>query len=72
VKRWQTVALGVATAASVALQAVSPHGEAAHWWDYVPGSYAVGGFAGCALLVYGAKWLGKHALQRGEGYYRDR
>ncbi|MDW7712070.1 MAG: hypothetical protein SCH98_16510 [Deferrisomatales bacterium] len=71
-KRRQWIAFGVLAAASAVLQAVSPHGAEAHWWDYVPGSYAAGGFAGCVVLILGAKWLGKHALQRGEGYYRDR
>ncbi len=67
---WHWIALGVVGAASVALQVLAPHGEGGHWWDAIPGIYAAGAFAGCTVLVLGAKWLGKHLVQRPQGYYR--
>lgn len=67
--RGHWLALGLTAAASVALQVLAPHGEGGHWWDAIPGVYAVGAFAGGTLLVLGAKGLGKHLLQRPQGYY---
>lgn len=40
-------------------------------WDYIPGFYALLGYAGCWLLVVGAKTLGKQWLERGEDYYDE-
>ena len=39
------------------------------FWDYIPGFGALLGYAGCWLLVVGAKALGEHWLERDEDYY---
>jgi hypothetical protein len=35
----------------------------------VPGFWSFYGLASCVVIVLASKWLGKHALQRDEGYY---
>jgi len=40
-------------------------------WDYVPAFYALLGYAGCWLLVVGAKTLAQHWVERKEGYYDE-
>jgi hypothetical protein len=37
----------------------------------LPGFYAAYGLVSCIVIVIVSKWLGKHALQRDEGYYED-
>ena len=39
------------------------------WWHAMPGFDIVYGLIGCAVIVYGSKWLGKLFLQRREDYY---
>jgi hypothetical protein len=41
------------------------------FWDYIPAFSALLGYAGCWLLVVGAKTLGKRWLEHDEGYYDD-
>jgi hypothetical protein len=41
------------------------------FWDYIPGFFALFGYAGGWLLVAGAKTLGKRWVERGEDYYDD-
>lgn len=36
---------------------------------HAPGFFALFGFAGAVLLIFGAKLLGKLFLQKDEGYY---
>jgi hypothetical protein len=36
---------------------------------HIPGFYALFGFAGAALLVFGAKLLGKLLVEKDEDYY---
>ena len=43
----------------------------AHWWDYVPGFWALFGLVGCWIIVVGSKKLGKAFIQRKEDYYGD-
>lgn len=42
------------------------------WWSRVPGWEIILGFIGCLALIYGGKALGKHVVQRREGYYNQR
>jgi hypothetical protein len=37
----------------------------------IPGFYAVYGLVSCILIIVVSKWIGKHAIQRDEGYYTD-
>jgi hypothetical protein len=37
----------------------------------IPGFYALYGFVSCIVIVVVSKWLGKHWLQRAEGYYEE-
>lgn len=70
--RLHWVLLAAMAALAVATQVLGPHSGHPHWWDGVPGSYAVFGFAGCAAIVLLSKWAGKHLLQRREDYYDRR
>ena len=64
----QRVAVGtIALLALAVLFGRSPHPH--FWWDYIPAFHAVLGYAGCWLLVVGAKGLGKRLLERREDYY---
>ncbi|MBU2536647.1 MAG: hypothetical protein ABIK32_03695 [Chloroflexota bacterium] len=38
-------------------------------WSYIPGFFSLFGFLGCLAIIYGAKLLGHHWLQRDEDYY---
>lgn len=40
-----------------------------HWWNAIPGFYAIWGFAGCAAIIYSAKWIAKKLLNRDLSYY---
>jgi hypothetical protein len=40
-----------------------------HWWDMIPGFYAIYGFVGCILIVKVSKWYGKKISFRDEDYY---
>jgi hypothetical protein len=60
------------TALSVAVQVLGPHAAHPHWWDALPGSYALFGFLGCAAIVYVSKWIGKLFVLRREDYYDGR
>ncbi|MDF1562030.1 MAG: hypothetical protein P1V51_03255 [Deltaproteobacteria bacterium] len=46
-----------------------------HWWNTTPVLkdvwFLLMGFGGCAVIVYGSKWLGHAWLQRPEGYYGE-
>ena len=44
---------------------VEPH----HWWDMIPGFYAIYGFVGCIIIIKISKWFGKKAVFRDEDYY---
>jgi hypothetical protein len=56
---------------SLAAEFVLPiaHEGEDHWWYHVPFFWAIFGFAGCVILVVGAKWLGRKLLDRPEDYY---
>ncbi len=38
-------------------------------WSKIPGFFSFFGFLGCLAIIYGAKLLGHHWLQRDEDYY---
>lgn len=40
-----------------------------HWWDMIPGFYAIYGFVGCIVIVKVSKWFGKRVVFRDEEYY---
>jgi len=39
------------------------------WWARIPVFFAIFGFLGCVLIIFFAKSLGKHLLQKPEDYY---
>ena len=69
-KRWIIAALTV-LAADTLLAGFLHHGGHGHghWWDSIPGFFIVFGFAGCALLIFFSKSLGKVFLLKKEDYY---
>ncbi len=44
-------------------------GEHEFWWSHVPVFFALLGLAGCVVMIYVAKWLGRYWLQRKDDYY---
>lgn len=40
-----------------------------YWWNAIPGFYALWGLAGCAVIIYTAKWIAKKLLNRELSYY---
>ena len=40
-----------------------------HWWNAIPAFWIFFGFAGCLILIFLAKTLGKLLLNRKEDYY---
>lgn len=40
-----------------------------HWWNHVPGFYAIWGFLGCIVIILASKWVGKRFIQQKEDYY---
>lgn len=65
-KKMHWVILAVITVISLIGQYVAePH----HWWDKIPGFYAIYGFVGCILIVKISKWFGKKIVFRDEDYY---
>ncbi|MEX0593811.1 MAG: hypothetical protein WD115_03475 [Balneolaceae bacterium] len=40
-----------------------------HWWNSIPGFYAIWGFMSCIIIIYVSKWIGKLFLFRDESYY---
>ncbi|HDQ39668.1 MAG TPA: hypothetical protein ENN39_01365 [Desulfonatronum sp.] len=66
-KKVHWIILAVITAVSLIAQYST--GEHHHWWDLIPGFYAIYGFVGCILIVKISKWYGKKIVFRGEDYY---
>lgn len=40
-----------------------------HWWNAIPGFYALFGFISCVILVYAAKFISKNIVNRDLDYY---
>ncbi len=70
-KRWHWIALGLIAAVSFLTEFLTPHnpGHTEHWWNAIPGFYALFGFIGCVAIIVLSKWIGKLLLQRREEYY---
>lgn len=62
---WWTLVLSVSVLSDLALR----HPDHGAWWHRLPGSFAALGLGSCLFIVWLAKWLGKHWLQRSEDYY---
>lgn len=66
-KQWHWIALGILTVISLILEFTMVEGH--HWWNKIPGFYIIMGFAGCMILIYFSKWLGKLYILNDEDYY---
>ena len=64
-RAWHWTALALLTGASLIGQFIDPH----YWWEAVPGFFAAFGFAGCWLIIFGAKALGGLWVSRKTDYY---
>ncbi len=64
-RAWQWMALALLTAATLIGQVIDSH----YWWEAVPGFFAAFGFAGCWLIIFGAKVLGRFLVSRKPDYY---
>jgi hypothetical protein len=67
-KLWHWVALSILTAASLVAEFTMDVHEK-HWWSSIPAFYIIFGFAGCAVIIFFSKALGKVLLQKREDYY---
>jgi hypothetical protein len=67
-KTWHWWMLWIVVLASVAAEMIVPH-EGEHAWYAVPGFYGVFGFAGCVIIIYFSKLLGKMFILKREDYY---
>lgn len=63
IQHWIAVAL--VTVITVIGQFIESH----YWWEAVPGFFAAFGFAGCMVLMFGAKFLGKILVTQSPDYY---
>jgi len=64
---WILALIGIASFVSeFGFLASTDHG---HWWNHVPGFYALWGFGGCVVIIAVSKWLGKRFVQQKEDYY---
>jgi hypothetical protein len=64
---WKAV-LGLVLVGSVAMSFFGPSKESSYLWD-LPAFFAVYGFAGCVVIIYVSKAIGKYWLQRPDEYY---
>jgi hypothetical protein len=64
---WKAV-LGLVLVGSVAMSFFGPSKESSYLWD-LPAFFAVYGFAGCVVIIYLSKAIGKYWLQRPDEYY---
>jgi len=65
VKTWHWIALALLTVATIIGQFI----ESRYWWERIPGFFAVFGFIGCWLLIFGAKILGNLMIYQKPDYY---
>jgi len=70
-RTWKWICILIGTLASFVAELVIEH-HAEHWWSSIPGFYLIFGFAGCAVIIFLSKALGKFLLQRPEDYYDGR
>ena len=66
-KKIHWILLSIITAISLIGQFSVEHHH--HWWDMIPGVYAIYGFIGCILIVKVSKLYGKKIAFRDEEYY---
>jgi len=72
VKRVHWIALAILVAASIVAGFLGHHEPGhGHWWDAIPGFYALYGFAGSALLIFLSRMAGRKFLEREEDYYES-
>lgn len=44
-------------------------GYDSHWWNSIPGFYAIFGFISCIAIIYVAKFISKNIVNRDIHYY---
>jgi ABC-type multidrug transport system permease subunit len=40
-----------------------------HWWNQIPGFYALFGMVCCTIIIFAAKFIGKKIVNRDVDYY---
>lgn len=68
-KTWHWIVLGVLIALTLVAEFTVLAGYDSHWWNHIPAFYALFGFIGCVVFIFGAKWLGKVIIYKNEDYY---
>lgn len=68
--KWKWLALALMTVLSLLIEWAVPHDPAhGQWWTGIPAFWIGFGFAGCWILIFLAKTLGKRLVNREEDYY---
>lgn len=67
-RAWQKIFLTLVLVLTLLSQFVAyPH----YWWEKVPGFFAIFGFLGCLVIIFGAKYLGKLLVSKDPDYYKE-
>lgn len=48
------------------------HASHGHWWDHIPGFYAIFGLLGSLAMILISQGLGNRFIQKEEDYYDDK
>lgn len=64
-KKWHWIVIIALTALTIIGQFI----EHNYWWEAVPGFFAVFGFVGSLILMYGAKFLANLFISQKPDYY---
>ena len=68
-KQWHWITLAILVVTSMVAGLGHQEPDHGHWWDAIPGFYAVYSIAGSCAVIYLARLLGRWLLQRDEDYY---
>ncbi len=67
-RAWQKIFLALVLVLTILAQLkAKPY----YWWEKVPGFFAIFGFLGCLLIIFGAKYLGKLLVRKDPDYYKE-
>jgi hypothetical protein len=67
-RAWQKIFLALVLVLTLLAQLKA---HAHYWWEEVPAFFAIFGFLGCLLIIFGAKYLGKFLVSKDPDYYKE-
>jgi len=68
-KKIHWIILGLVLLLTLVLEFVFLADYDSHWWNAIPGFYAIFGLIGCIVLVYTATFISKKIVNRDLDYY---